>query len=268
MTPNPKPKTVRPVRANAGLRIRYMRRMEAMIAEMQASVSYWLTAAYRAAPPRVAELAEDAAPSDQMQSEVQRLFEQWMKRFEDAADGMAESLVDGQFKRTDAAMRMALKDAGWTVKFTMTPAMRDAFDACLAENVGLIKSIPSRYFSQIESLTAQSYSNGRNLQMFTEGIKKLYPVTANRAVLIARDQTNKANAVVSRTRQLELGLTEAIWVHSGGGKIPRPSHVKAGAEHRRYKIAEGCPIDGEFIQPGEKIGCRCISRPILPYVTA
>lgn len=266
MTPNPKPKLVRPVRANAGLRIRYMRRMEALIAEMHQSVAYWLTAAYRAAPPRVAELAEDATPSDQMQSEVQRLFEQWMKRFEDAAPGMAESFMLSQFSATDAAMRMALKDAGWTVKFTMTPAMRDAFDACLSENVGLIKSIPSRYFSQIESLTAQSYSNGRNLQTFSEGIKALYPVTANRAVLIARDQTNKATAVITRTRQLELGLTEAVWVHSGGGKTPRPSHVRANGT--RYKIAEGCPIDGVPIQPGELINCRCVSRPILPYVTA
>jgi uncharacterized protein with gpF-like domain len=266
MTPNPKPKTVRPVRANAGLRARYRRRLTALIDEMQASVSYWLTAAYRAAPPRVAELAEDATPSDQMQSEVQRLFEQWMKRFEDAAPGTAESFMISQFSTTDAAMRMALKDAGWTVKFTMTPAMRDAFNACLSENVGLIKSIPSAYFEKIQGLTARSFANGRNLQMFTEGIKALYPVTANRAVLIARDQTNKATAVITRTRQLELGLKEALWVHSGGGKTPRPSHVRANGE--RYKIAEGCVIDGVPIQPGELINCRCVSRPILPYVTA
>jgi uncharacterized protein with gpF-like domain len=102
--------------------------------------------------------------------------------------------------------------------------------------------------------------------MFAEGIKALYPVTANRAVLIARDQTNKATAVITRTRQIELGLKEALWVHSGGGKTPRPSHMRANGE--RYKIAEGCVIDGVPIQPGELINCRCVSRPILPYVTA
>ena len=80
--------------------------------------------------------------------------------------------------------------------------------------------------------------------------------------LIARDQSNKANAVVSRARQLELGITDAIWMHSHAGKNPRKDHVAANG--KRYKIAEGCLISGEYIQPGEEINCRCTSRPILP----
>ena len=43
---------------------------------------------------------------------------------------------------------------------------------------------------------------------------------------------------------------------------PRPDHVAANG--KRYKIAEGCLISGEHIQPGEDINCRCTSRPVLP----
>ena len=57
---------------------------------------------------------------------------------------IAEAYVKGAFKASDSAMRMALRDAGVSVKFEMTPAMREALEASLTENVGLIKSIPHR----------------------------------------------------------------------------------------------------------------------------
>jgi uncharacterized protein with gpF-like domain len=96
-----------------------------------------------------------------------------------------------------------------------------------------------------------------------KALKALYPKAANRAVLIARDQSNKANGVVIRARRLELGISEAIWMHSHAGKVPRPDHVAANG--RRFKVAEGCLISGEYIQPGELINCRCTSRAVLPF---
>jgi len=109
----------------------------------------------------------------------------------------------------------------------------------------------------------RSYSNGRDLQTMVSEIKDLYPAAANRAVLIARDQSNKANAVVNRARQLDLGITRAKWMHSHGGKEPRKDHL--AADGKEYDIAKGCLISGEYIQPGQMINCRCTSRPILPY---
>ena len=254
---------MRPIHPNAGLALKYRRQMSALIDEMATSVEYWLTAAYRAAPPRVAALAEDASPAQEILKTFQELVKRWLNRFDEAASTVAESYLRNAFKGSDAAMRMALKDIGWTVKFTTTPAIRDAFHASLAENVGLIRSIPARYLEQVEGIVTRSYSVGRDLATMVKELKSLYPKAQNRAVLIARDQSNKANAVVTRTRQLELGLTEAIWLHSHGGKEPRPDHAKANG--RRYKIAEGCLISGEYIQPGVLINCRCTSRPVLPY---
>ncbi len=258
-----KPRIVRGIHANIGIRARYKRQMQALIDEMAQSIEYWLRAAYKAAPPRMAALvASDSTPSEEIQKKFREVSRRWLRRFDAAAPKIADAYLQGSFRATDSAMRAALKDAGLAVKFQLTPAMRDAFNASLAENIGLIRSIPEEYLQKVEGIVARSYSTGRDLETMVAQIKKLYPEASNHAVLIARDQSNKANAVVIRARQLELGIVEALWLHSHGGKVPRPDHL--AADGRRYKVAEGCLISGEYIQPGEKINCRCTSRSILP----
>lgn len=252
-------KLARAVHANRGIAARYRRQLLALIDEMSASVEYWIAAQYRKAPPA---LAQDASPSDEMRKSLQDLARRWRKRFDEAAPRIAEAYLEGMFKATDSAMRNALKDAGWTVKFKLTPAMKDAFDASLGENVALIRSIPEEYLLKVQGIVSRSYTAGRDLETMTKRLKKLYPQAANRATLIARDQSNKANASVTHARYAELGIEEAIWMHSHGGKIPRPDHV--AADGRKYKVAKGCLISGEYIRPGELINCRCTSRPVLP----
>ena len=281
-----KPKTCRAVHANRGIEAKYRKALQKLIAEMHGSVEYWLTAAYRKDPPRMAalvEMAQDAGVIERKKREVEgrraawlskygptkrvkrvldELRERWITKFDEYAPKLAEAYLQGMFKSTDSAFRQALKEAGWAVDFKMTPAMRDAFQASLAENVGLIKSIPEKYLQQVEGVVMRSYSAGRDLATMVKDLKQLYPAASHRAELIARDQSNKANAVVNRARQMELGITEAIWQHSHAGKNPRPDHVAANG--KRYKIAEGCKISGEFIQPGEEINCRCTCRAVLP----
>ena len=60
------PKTCKAVPANRGLEAKYRKALQRLIAEMHGSVEYWLTAAYRKDPPRMAALveqAQDASPS-------------------------------------------------------------------------------------------------------------------------------------------------------------------------------------------------------------
>ena len=259
------PKTARAVHANRGIEAKYRKALQRLIAEMHASVEYWLTAAYRKDPPRMAALveqAQDASPSAKIKKVLDELARRWTDRFNEYAPKLAEAYLQGAFKASDSAFRAALKEAGWAVDFKMTAAMRDAFQASLAENVGLIKSIPEKYLQQVEGTVMRSYSAGRDLATMVKELKQLYPAASHRAELIARDQSNKANAVVNRARQMELGITEAIWQHSHAGKNPRPDHVAANG--KRYKIAEGCLISGQYIQPGQEVNCRCTSRAVLP----
>lgn len=257
-----KNKPLRSVPANRGVEARYRRELQKLVDDMHNSFAYWLKAEYRKAPPRMLALAEDASPARTIKRILDDLAKRWIARFEEYAPKIADAYLKSLFKASDSSFRQALKDAGFAVDFKLTPTVRDAFNASLEENVSLIKSIPSQYAQQVEGAVMRSYAAGRDLQTMTKDIQAIYPVTFARAALIARDQSNKANGVVNRARQLELGMTEAEWMHSHAGKNPRQSHVAANG--KRYKIAKGCLIDGEYIQPGEKINCRCTSRPYLP----
>jgi len=252
-------KLAKPVISNRGVAIRYRKAMDKEIGAMLDSLEYWLSATYRKAPPL---MALDASPVQIVKKIFARLAKYWLDRFNARADEIANYHVGRMFSTSDKALQNSLKDAGWAVDFKMTKEMKDALNANIAANVGLIKSIPAQLLPQVEGIVMRSYSAGRDLKTMVDDIRALHPVSQKRAALIARDQSNKANAVVNRTRCLELGITEAKWMHSSAGKKPRASHV--AAHGKVYDIAKGCKIDGEYIQAGEKINCRCTYRAILP----
>ena len=66
---------------------------------------------------------------------------------------------------------------------------------------------------------------GRDLGQISRDLQDTFGVTRRRAAFIALDQNNKATASMTRARQTELGIKKAIWLHSHGGKKPRPTHT-------------------------------------------
>lgn len=239
---------------------KYRQQMQSLIKEMNDSVTYWLGASYKKHKPL---LAQDALPSKELQKRIKELADRWIGRFNDMALKIAEDFVTKGRKSADYSFMSALRDAGWAVNFTMTRPMRDAANAAIAENVGLIKSIPQQYFTDIEGIVMRGFTVGRDLHSISEELKKRYDVTNRRAALISRDQSNKLTAVVTRARRIELGIKEAVWIHSKAGKEPRASHVAANG--KVFDVEKGCLIDGKYILPGEEINCRCISKSVLPF---
>lgn len=260
----PKDKALAPVRANAGLEQIYRRRVLAMVDEMARSVAYWVRAAYRRHEPEVAQLAQDAPPAELLKKVLDKLKDRWFKRFDEGAEALAEYFGQAVHQRSDAALMQILRRAGFAVPFKMTPAMKDVLAATVQENVALIKSIPQRYFADVEGAVMRSVQAGRDVGGLADELQNSYGVSRRRAALISRDQNNKATAAMQRVRQLELGVEEAIWMHSSAGKTPRPTHLANNG--KKYSVKEGWfdPAEGKHIQPGELINCRCTSRPIIP----
>lgn len=259
----PKAKTLRPVHPNAGIESAYRRKLIELIEEMNASFVYWLKAAYRQNPPI---MAQDRNPAEELRLAVRQLARRWKRNFDRAAPKLAEYFATTVHARSDAALKKILRDGGFTVKFNMTPAMRDVIDATINEQVSLIKSIPQQYLIQVEGMVMRSVQTGRDLGQLTKALQEQFGVTKRRATTIARDQNNKATAVMTRARQVQAGITEAIWVHSGGGKHPRPTHVAAGRNKEKFQLSKGWfdPAVDKHVLPGELINCRCIARPVIP----
>ena len=253
---------VRAIHPNEGIKSSYAKALRGLVDEMVASLVHWLRASTTANPPEVAQDEDPSAPSQEVAGRLGNLFDSWSERFDASAPILANRYLEAQRKATDLSFKAALKDSGWSVRFDMTPAMRDAMEAKIAENVGLIRSIPEQYFQRIEGIVMRSYSVGRDWATMADEIEKIGHSTRERAIFIAHDQMNKCNAVVHRARQLEIGIKEAKWLHSHGGRVPRPDHV--AAHGKIFDVEKGCLISGVFLFPGELISCRCQSRSIIP----
>lgn len=261
----PKPKVLRPVHPNVGIGAAYRRRIDALVDEMANSYRHWLVARYRANPP----IATDALPARDLEKQLSELGRQWAKRFDEAAPKLARWFAQSAERRSRAALDKILRDAGVSVRFQMNAEMRDAYQATLSENVGLIRSIPQQYHTQIEGMVMRSVSAGRDLSDLTSELQARFGVTRRRAALIARDQNNKATAVFVRVRQKQAGITKAMWLHSHGGKEPRKTHL--ANDGKLYDPSRGWydpdPKVRRHIWPGELINCRCVSRSVVEGFT-
>ncbi|KLP39872.1 hypothetical protein ABR36_10320 [Enterobacter ludwigii] len=209
--------------------------------------------------------AQQTFSASLLRSGLNILSERWISTFSDRAESLAGDFCARSGNSGDRSLLAALRKEGMAVEFQITPAMQEVQQAVIAENVALIKSIPQQYFTRIESLVMESVSRGGDLKALSEQLSHQFNVTARRAQFIARDQTRKATSALSATRQMSVGIEEGEWLHSGGGNKPRPGHVKAGKEKRRFKLAKGCLIDGEYIMPGQLIHCGCGWRPVIPF---
>ena len=123
-------KTLRAVRANAGIAAAYRRRLIALLDEMAASYEHWLRAQYRETPPA---MAQDASAARELERELRKLGSRWEKRIDEAAPRLAAWFARAASTRSEAALRKILRDAGISVRFTMTRGMRDVLDATVAE---------------------------------------------------------------------------------------------------------------------------------------
>lgn len=329
-----------PVRANIGVEAAYARRLDALIDEMNRSLIFWISAAYRANEPEIFALASDAylredfftpsglddgqsrpvndriqeipvcvivndvsadvrefhkhqiadrrrdnlgtpshgryshggvsafdaSPARELIAVVRRLAARWQRRFDQLAPELSSWFATASAKRSDEALRASLRKGGFTVKFKPTRAQNDAYQAVIGENVGLIKSIPAQHLTQVEGMVMRSVQVGRDLGPLVRDLEHQFRVTRRRASFIARDQNNKATAVLTRVRHQELGIAEARWQHSHGGKAPRPTHLKASKDRTVYRVAEGWydPAVQKHVWPGELPNCRCVAIPVIP----
>ncbi|HWE98835.1 MAG TPA: phage minor head protein [Caulobacteraceae bacterium] len=258
-----KPLTIKPVHPNAGIAAAYRRAMVAEVGAMHEAFVDWLAGAWANHPP---EMAQDRSPAEALQAALTDLGGLWLRRFDDLALRLARHFTLAASRRSDAALMAALKRAGFAVRFSISRKVEDVVAASVAENVTLIKSIASQYLTQVEGAVMRSVQTGRDLGALTDELTHFYGVSKRRAAFIAKDQNNKATASVVRARQVEVGVTQAIWLHSAGGKHPRPTHVRAGKDRTVYDVKDGWldPALNRRIWPGTEINCRCVSRSIVP----
>jgi uncharacterized protein with gpF-like domain len=216
-------------------------------------------------PKVVQQLAHDAGVAS-IKQRLKMWGDRWARKFDALAPKIAKQFATKNFAAAETSFKAALRDAGFTVQFKPTRASMDAYRSVIAENVGLIRSIPQQYLTNVQSLVWQSVQRGSDMSALSVKLRQQYGVTVRRAALISRDQNAKAKATIENTRRQQLGIRQAIWQHSHGGKEPRPAHVEMN--NKIFDLAKGMwdPDEKEFVLPGQLINCRCTSRAIIPGI--
>ena len=247
-----------PIRPSAAIRAAYHKRLEAAVGDMDRSVTYWITARYRAELPRI---AMDAIPARELRAALRKLGRQWRAKFDTLSVELADYFTRTTAQRVDGELARMLKRAGFTVSFRMTAKQRDVYAAVVEQNVALIKSVAVRHLEAVEGVVMRAVAAGHDRGMLSKALQENYGVTKRRAALIARTQVSMANATLVKSRQQELGVTKAKWLHSAGGRTPRPEHVAFSG--KLYDVAKGAFLEGKWTYPGMEINCRCVSISVI-----
>lgn len=262
---------MKPVRYNAGNMNWYRIELNKMIREMNKEVRSRMVGILEIHPVAINnEMANDAInPVEVIKNSFGLLAEKWIKLFSRRATELANEIVGKTIKSADTGLQSAARAEGFNINMQWTEAMTQGVDAIVAENVSLIRSIPEKYFTEVEGMVYRSVSRGGDRGELVKEIMSNFShregITLRRAKIIANDQVRKATSRLSVIRQQAAGITEGIWIHSAGQNDPRHKHVKANG--KRFKLSEGLPIGdkGENVLPGECISCSCSFRPLPPW---
>jgi SPP1 gp7 family putative phage head morphogenesis protein len=141
--------------------------------------------------------------------------------------------------------------------------VRRALDAFRRENVALIKSIAVDLHADVRNVVRQAVSKGTRVEDLRAELMERFGVSESRADLIARDQTLKANADLSKLRHEEAGITRYVWSTSKDERV-RPMH--SALEGRVFKYSDEPPVTnekGDRNRPGQDYQCRCVALAIL-----
>jgi hypothetical protein len=134
-------------------------------------------------------------------------------------------------------------------------------EAGIAENVALIKSIPTQFHEQILGSVMRNVAVGGNAKKLVDELSQISDRSSKRIKLIANDQIAKATALLDQQEAIELGFNQVIWKKSIAGKTHRKSHAEAN--NKEFGIKKGCLIEGEYILPRMKINCKCSYKLII-----
>ncbi|WP_169753510.1 phage minor head protein [Campylobacter mucosalis] len=150
---------------------------------------------------------------------------------------------------------------------------KDKLDEYIAKNVSLINSIKQELLTDIESAVRKNYLESGHVKNLSSLIEQRASVSKNRARLIARDQTAKLNADLTKERQQGLGINCYIWRTNQDERV-RKTHANMNNILCRYDDDTVFSDDGGRTwkkrttqmpkgKPGDEIQCRCRARGVI-----
>lgn len=263
----------KPLHPPTAVERRFQAALQRMIDRMQRATVYQLERLF--ASPLAAENGMYMAMDQSFTAAASRVMRELTKRFTalfvDRAGGLAEAWIKGIERHSVVGLGQSLKEAsgGVTLKTDfISGEVADVLRASVKSNVALIKSIPEKYFLEIEDAVMRSIQSEQGMAYLKPFLERRYGITSRRADLIARDQTSKATTALNRARLKKLNVKKFEWLHSGGSNEPRHLH-KYVLDGEIFELDNPPVIDertGERGLPGQLINCKCTMVPVLEFI--
>lgn len=134
--------------------------------------------------------------------------------------------------------------------FRNEPFLRPLADAWIKTNTDLIKSLPTRFYPELEGIISRGVTSGLSVKAIQQEIKARYGVSDYRARLIAQDQTTKFHSQLTEYRLKSVGVEKYIWRSVQDSRV-RPDHAERNGKEFSW---DKPPSDGH---PGQPVRCRC-----------
>ena len=146
----------------------------------------------------------------------------------------------------------------------------EAIRRWIAENVLLIKSIPSETLGNMREIILGSYLKGSSIRDIQKAIQETYNVSKRKAQLLARDQVATLNAQLTKAQQTDAGCRKYRWSDSRDGRV-RDCHKALNGKvfswdnppEMWYETKQGRVYTGRRCHPGEDYCCRCVAIPVF-----
>lgn len=193
------------------------------------------------------------------------------KTLETQADAVA---IGTQINRFNQAQFAKVTEAALTVDvFFDEPWLTEQLELFSTQNAELITSLVDDQITRVSGMVQRGFQQGLPYKTIQQQIQQTFGIPHRHAKLIARDQTVKLNASLTKLRQQDLGIETFEWQTSGDERV-RASHRKMDGlickwddptvyrnpgENKWRKRTSDMPKT----QPGGDVQCRCVSLAII-----
>lgn len=259
---------------NVSQQQRYVAALEKLIDQMSAETERKIERLFKS---ETAKEFLSVAMDENIASQARILMNALNRKFDDLfgrnAKVLAERMVKSAGKVSKTVLNNSIKKmtGGMSIKTSMiTPDLKTILNASVTENVGLIKTIPATYFSRVQGSVMRSIINGNGLESLVPALQKYKGISYRHAKNMALDQTRKVYNSFNASRMEAVGIKKFEWLHSGGSKEPRESHIKISGKIFSFDKLEqeqdklGVPPEDQGL-PGVAINCKCTMTPVYEF---
>lgn len=193
-------------------------------------------------------------------------IEQLLRRYAEAltpwAEATAARMLADVNRRDEAAWMEQAKQLSRALRQEIQTAPTGVtMRALMAEQVGLIRSIPLEAAERVHRLTIEGLEDSTRASEISKAIQASGDVAKSRADLIARTEVARTASTLTEARALHVGSPGYFWRTSGDGDV-RESHKKMDGQFVSWD--DPPTLDGMKGHAGQFPNCRCYPEPVIP----